>query len=259
MKSPMNKFAHKMSLSIVYLFLYTPIFTLVFYSFNNAKFSLIWHGFTFDWYNVLWHDLDLWTSLGHSLVLGFCAALIAVIIGSFAAINLYWYRFRSRRILYGLVFILIVMPDIVLGIALVLLFSFAKLQLGFFSLLLAHITFCIPFVVITVYSRLAGFNQHLFEAARDLGASEVTIMRRIMLPLAIPAIIVAFLLSFTLSIDDVVISYFVSGPGYEILPLKIFAMARLGMKPELNAMCSLIFIATVLIVLSTQLKLGKKI
>jgi spermidine/putrescine transport system permease protein len=218
----------------------------------------VWHGFTLDWYNILWQDSNLWVALFHSLLLGFFASLIAVIIGSFAAMNLYWYRFKGRQVLYGLVFILIVTPDLVLGISLLILFSLFGIQLGFWSLLLAHITFCIPFVVITVYSRLVDFDSHLFEAAHDLGASEITIFRRVMFPLALPAIIVGLLLSFTLSIDDVVVSYFVAGPGYEILPLKIFSMAKLGVKPELNALCSIVFVVTVCIVLLSHLVLRKK-
>jgi spermidine/putrescine transport system permease protein len=245
-------------LTAVYAFLYIPIFVVVFYSFNNTQFSLVWHGMTLNWYQDLWRDTNLWVALFHSLLLALCASTIAVVIGSFAAMNLYWYRFRGRHLLYGLVFILIVTPDIVLGISLLILFSLMHLDLGFWSLLLAHITFCIPFVVITVYSRLVDFDSHLFEAARDLGASEITIFRRIMLPLALPAIIVGLLLSFTLSLDDVVISYFVAGPGYEILPLKIFSMARLGVRPELNALCTVIFVITVLLVLLSHMTLRKK-
>jgi spermidine/putrescine transport system permease protein len=150
------------------------------------------------------------------------------------------------------------MPDIVLGISLLLLFSFFHINLGFTSLFLAHVTFCLPFVIITVYTRLTGIDKNIFEAAKDLGANEFIILLKITLPLLLPAIIASWLLSFTLSFDDVMISYFVAGPSFEILPLKIYSMARIGVKPELNALCSMIFLITLLVVVSAQFALRKK-
>ncbi len=245
-------------LTLIYLFFYIPIIILIIYSFNKAQYSLLWHGFSLRWYEELFADTDLWIAVWHSLVLGFFAATAAMCIGSLAAVSLYRYAFKGRQLLYGMVFILILTPDIVMGISLLILFSFVKISLGFWSLLLAHITFCIPFVVVTVYSRMASFDEYIFEAAKDLGANDVLIFRRIIIPLLWPAMLAGWLLSFTLSVDDVIISYFVTGPGFEILPLKIYSMVRLGVKPEINALCSVTFVLTLLLVIISQVALRKK-
>lgn len=244
-------------LTIIYLFFYIPIIVLIAYSFNQSQYSLIWHGFSLRWYQELFSDSDLWIAVGHSLVLGIFAATIAMAIGGLAAICLYRYQFVGRKLLYGLVFILILSPDIVMGISLLILFSLINIPLGFWSLLLAHITFCIPFVVVTVYSRIVSFDQYIFEAAKDLGATDIVILTRVILPLLWPALMAGWLLSFTLSLDDVIISYFVAGPDFEILPLKIYSMVRLGVKPEINALCSITFLLTLILIIFSQL-IGRK-
>lgn len=242
----------------IYLFFYIPIIILMIYSFNSAQYSLLWHGFSLRWYRELLTDADLWIAVSHSLALGITAATVAMCIGGLTAISLYRYDFFGQQLLNGLIFILILSPDIVMGISLLILFSFIKLTLGFWSLLLAHITFCIPFVVVTVYSRMASFDEYIFEAAKDLGARDWVILTRIILPLLWPALLAGWLLSFTLSIDDVIISYFVAGPDFEILPLKIYSMVRLGVKPEINALCTVTFTLTLLLVVLSQLMLRKK-
>lgn len=245
-------------LTLIYLFFYIPIIVLMVYSFNNAQYSLLWHGFSLRWYQELLTDTDLWIAVLHSLVLGIAAATGAMCIGGLTAISLYRYKFLGRNMLNGLIFILILSPDIVMGISLLILFSFIRLPLGFWSLLLAHITFCIPFVVVTVYSRIASFDEYIFEAAKDLGAKDLMIMTRVIIPLLWPALLAGWLLSFTLSIDDVIISYFVAGPEFEILPLKIYSMVRLGVKPEINALCTVTFALTLLLVLISQLVSRRK-
>lgn len=245
-------------LTAIYLFFYIPIFVLIIYSFNNAQYSLLWHGFSWRWYQELFADSDLWVAVGHSLILGVFAASAATCIGALAAVSLYRYRFWGRQGLYGLVFILILAPDIVMGISLLTLFSLVKISLGLWSLLLAHITFCIPFVVVTIYSRIVSFDQFIFEAAKDLGATDTVIFTRVILPLLWPALLSGWLLSLTLSLDDVMISYFVAGPDFEILPLKIYSMVRLGVKPEINALCTVTFAFTLLLVALSQLALRKK-
>lgn len=245
-------------LTAVYMFFYIPIIVLIVYSFNDAQYSLVWHGFSMRWYHDLFSDSDLWISVFHSFVLGISSATIAMGIGGLTAISLYRYKFFGRKFLYGLIFILILSPDIVMGISLLILFSLLKVTLGFWSLLLAHITFCIPFVVVTVYSRIVSFDQFIFEAAKDLGAKDSVILTRIVLPLLWPALFAGWLLSFTLSIDDVIISYFVAGPDFEILPLKIYSMVRLGVKPEINALCTVTFGLTLVLISFSQLALRKK-
>lgn len=245
-------------LTIIYLFFYIPIMVLIIYSFNNAQYSLLWHGFSLRWYHELLSDTNLWVAALNSLTLGMTAATVSMCIGGLCAISLYRYEFLGRQFLNGLIFILILSPDIVMGISLLLLFSFIQLPLGFWSLLIAHITFCIPYVVVTVYSRITSFDEYIFEAAKDLGAKDYTILTRIILPLLWPALLAGWLLSFTLSIDDVLISYFVAGPDFEILPLTIYSMVRLGIKPEINALCSITFMITLSLVFVSQLLLRKK-
>lgn len=245
-------------LSLIYLFFYLPIIVLIVYSFNNAQYSLLWHGFTLEWYRELFEDSDLWVATWHSFFLGITAASFATFIGMLAAVSLYRYRFIGRNFLNGLVFILILSPEIVTGASLLILFTLIELQLGFTSLLIAHTSFCIPFVIVTAYSRLITFDKNIFEAAKDLGANDWLIVRRIILPLLWPALFAGWLLSFTLSLDDVIISYFVSGPEFEILPLRIYSMVRSGIKPEINALCTVLFGITLILVVLSQLALRKK-
>lgn len=244
--------------AFTYAFLYIPIAIVIWFSFNNAPRSLIWQGFTWHWYNVLFHDGDMLTVAGHSLIIGTLAATLAMFLGAFAAVNFYRYQFFGKKVFSGLLFVLVIVPDIVLAIAFLLLFRVIHFPLGFWSLLVAHITFCLPFVFVTLNGRLAGTHPSLIEAARDLGASETRIFFQILMPLLLPGLIAAWLLSFTLSLDDVIISYFVTGPDFQILPLKIFSMVRLGVSPEINALCTLLLGLTVLIVLGSQFALRKK-
>jgi spermidine/putrescine transport system permease protein len=254
----MNRLAKFSYLAVIYGFFYFPIILLVIYSFNNSTYSLLWHGFTLDWYKQLGDDTDLAVVALHSLEVGVLAASLATFIGTIAATCLYRYRFFGKNLLHGLLFVLIVSPDIVMGISLLILFFLLKMRLGFWSLLLSHITFCIPFVAVTVYSRLTGLDKNVFEAARDLGASDFMSFRRIIIPMLWPAILAGWLLSFTLSLDDVIISFFVTGPDFQILPLYIYSLVRIGLKPELNALCSVMFTITLFIVVVFQLILPTK-
>jgi spermidine/putrescine transport system permease protein len=248
MKRPFRSFY----LALIYLFLYIPIGTLIVYSFNNAVFSMLWHGFTLNWYAQVLQDSNLWIAVWHSLYLAISATATALFIGTLAAISLYRYQFRGKNMLQGLLFIIIITPDIVMGIALLILFSLSGLALGFWSLYIAHVTFCIPFVVVIVYSRAKSIDPNIFAAASDLGASELQTFWHIIVPILLPALISGALLCFALSFDDIVISYFVSGPGFEILPIKIFSLARLGVNVELNALCSLLFGLTLILVCLSQ-------
>jgi spermidine/putrescine transport system permease protein len=244
--------------TLVYAFLYLPIAVIIAYSFNDSKFSLVWHGFTLAWYRQLWQDSHLQLVALHSLLVGVLAASFASLLGTLAAVALFRYRFLGKRLLHGLIFVLIVSPDIVMAISLLLLYTMLKLPLGFWSLLLSHISFCLPFVAVIVYGRISVLDKAIFEAAKDLGATDFTIFRHIIIPLLWPAILAGWLLSFTLSIDDVIISYFVTGPDFQILPLTIFSLIRVGIKPEINALCTVILGLTLLITIISQLALRKK-
>ncbi|MBA0166339.1 MULTISPECIES: spermidine/putrescine ABC transporter permease PotC [Pectobacterium] len=240
-------------MSIIYAYLYIPIIILIVNSFNQARFGINWQGFTLDWYRLLMNNDSLLQAAQHSLTMAMFSATFATLVGSLTAVALYRYRFRGKPFVGGMLFVVMMSPDIVMAISLLVLFMLLGISLGFWSLLFSHITFCLPFVVVTVYSRLKGFDVRMLEAARDLGASEVIILRKIILPLAMPAVAASWLLSFTLSMDDVVVSSFVTGPAYEILPLKIYSMVKVGVSPEVNALATILLILSLGLVLSSQL------
>jgi spermidine/putrescine transport system permease protein len=254
----LKRVAQFVYLLLVYGFLYAPILVLIVYSFNDSKYSLEWQGLTWTWYQNLFDDPDLLQVALNSALIATLSATVATVIGTMAAVALYRYEFFGKPLLNALIFVLMMTPDIVLGIALLILFASLSLPLGFWTLLLAHVTFCIPFVVVTVLSRISGFDRHLIEAARDLGATEFLTFRRIVLPLLAPAVAAGWLLSFTLSMDDVMVSFFVTGPTFEILPLKIYSMVRLGVTPEINALCTIMLGVTLTLILLAQLLLREK-
>lgn len=243
---------------VIYAWLYVPIIILIVNSFNASRFGIQWQAFSLQWYTLLLNNDSLLEAARHSLVMGVLSATFATLIGSLTAVALYRYRFRGKPFVNGMLFVVMMSPDIVMAISLLVLFMLLGISLGFWSLLFSHITFCLPFVVITVYSRLKGFDVRMLEAAKDLGASEATALRKIILPLAMPAVAAGWLLSFTLSMDDVVVSSFVTGPGFEILPLKIYSMVKVGISPEVNALTTLLMALSLLLVTISQLLLRDK-
>lgn len=253
----MNRMLRNLFMFVVYAYLYIPIIILVGNSFNADRYGLTWKGFSLDWYEKLMNNHTLIEAATHSIVIAFLAASLATLIGSLTAIALYRYKFRGKQAVSGMLFIVMMSPDIVMAVSLLALFTMVSISLGFWSLLLAHITFCLPYVVVSVFSRLKGFDIKMLEAARDLGASEVTILRKIIMPLALPAIISGWLLSFTISLDDVVVSSFVSGVSYEILPLKIFSLVKTGVTPEVNALATIMIVISLILVALGQI-IGKK-
>jgi len=239
--------------SLVYLFLYLPIFVLIVNSFNVSKFGMKWGGWTLKWYESLINNDSLMQAAWHSINIALYSATVATILGSLTAVALFRYRFKGKGMVNGLLFIVMMSPDIVMAISLLALFLVIGVQLGFVTLFIAHITFCLPFVVVTVYSRLNGFDVKMLEAAKDLGASEWIILKQIIFPLAKPAVAAGWLLSFTLSLDDVIISSFVTGPAYEILPLKIYSMVKVGISPEVNALATLMLVVSLVLVALSQI------
>lgn len=248
----MKQMLQKGYLTLVYLFLYVPILILIAYSFNAAKYASSWKGFTLDWYARLFDNQMLMEAALNSLYVAVTSSIAATALGTLGALAFYRYRFAGRKTLYALVYATMMSPDIVMGISLLTLFMILGLPTGFFTLFLAHVTFCLPFVIVTVYARISGFDPAVIDAARDLGAGEWRIFRHIILPMIGPAVAAGWLLSFTLSLDDVIVSFFVTGPGFEILPLKIYSMVRLGVKPEVNALCTLLFVFTLLSVMAAH-------
>ena len=254
----MNKLAKLYSI-LIYIFLYLPIVILIVYSFNSSKYGTSWQGLTLDWYKKLYSNNLLIDSTKNSFLIAGLSASISTLIGTISALGLYSYRFKGRKIFSSIVYVLAISPDIIMGISLLILFNLVNMNLGFYSLLLAHITLNLPFVIIIVLARLKTFNKNLINAAKDLGAGEWTIFSRIILPLTLPSIISAWLLAFTLSLDDVVISFFVTGPNFEVLPLTLFSMAHLGIKSEINALCTVIFVVTLVLIFISHFIFRRKI
>ena len=237
---------------MVYLFLYIPILILILFSFNESQFATKWTGFSFKWYEALFANKELLFVTLNSVFLACFAASVATFMGTVLATFFRFFKLRSKGFLKSLVYILLLSPDLVMGIAFLIMFVGVGLEPGFISLLIAHVSFCLPFVIVTILARLQDFNPQLLEAAYDLGATPATAIRSVLIPNILPAIISAWLLSFTLSMDDVIISFFVTGPSYEVLPLKIYSMVRLGIKPEVNALCTLIFLLSLSMVLGSR-------
>lgn len=254
----MKRTGKSLFMLVVYAYLYIPIIILVINSFNADRYGLSWKGFSWNWYERLFNNDTLIQAAINSVTIAFFSATFATIIGGLTAIALYRYRFRGKQFVGGMLFVVMMSPDIVMAVSLLALFMVVGVALGFWSLLFAHITFCLPYVVVTISSRLNGFDVKMLEAAKDLGASEFTILRKIILPLALPAIISGWLLSFTISLDDVVVSSFVTGVSYEVLPLKIFSLVKTGVTPEVNALATLMIIFSLSLVVLSQLIIRKK-
>ena len=254
----MMQFLKNAYIAVVYLFLYIPVLVLVVFSFNSSKYAVGWNGFSLKWYTDLFSSPQLLDAAVNSLMIASLSATAATVLGTLTAFAIFRYDYPGKRLMHSVLFIIIMSPDIVMGVSLLILFVLLSMEPGFVTLLCAHITFCLPFVAVTVGSRLEGFDRHIVEAAQDLGADEFAAFRFIVLPLIMPAVLAGWLLSFTLSMDDVIISFFVTGPGFEILPLKIYSMVKLGVKPAVNALCAVMITATVLIVLLSQLLLRER-
>lgn len=245
---------------LIYLFLYAPIIILIVYSFNDSKVNAVWMGFTTKWYYQLASDGDILTALKNSLLVAFLSTLISTIIGTLAAVGMYKYKFKGKTVLDGLLYVPIIIPEIVMGISLLVFFSQTKITLGITTLILAHVTFSISYVVVVVRAKLSGFDRNLEDAAMDLYANEFQTFSKITLPIILPGIAAGALMAITLSLDDVIISFFVSGPSYETLPLKIYSMVRVGVTPEINALSTVMIVITLSIAIISellQLKLNK--
>ena len=244
-----SKLLKALYIAVVYLFLYMPLAVAIVFSFNDASNSNAWSGFTTKWYASLLHDQSLIKSAVRSLFLAASSATVSTVVGTIMAIALHRYRFIGQKVVFGSLSVIMMSPEIIQGISLAMIFIVLGIPLGFTTLLLAHTVFCFPFVTMTVLARLKGVSRTLAEAAADLGANDVSIVRRILIPLIVPAVFAGWLMSFTLSIDDVIISFFVSGKSYEILPLKIYSMVRTGIQPDVNALCSALFFVTFAVVM----------
>ena len=229
------------SIVLGFAFLYLPIVLLIVFSFNESKLVTVWGGFSTKWYVVMFQNRGLMDAAWVTARVAFISATVATVLGTMAALALTRYtRFRGRLLFSGMVFAPLVMPEVITGLSLLLLFVSMGLDRGFLTVTLAHITFTMCFVAVVVQSRLITFDRSLEEAAMDLGATPVTTFFQVTLPVILPAIISGWMLAFTLSLDDLVIASFTSGPGATTLPMKIYSQVGLGVTPEINAVCTLL-------------------
>ena len=237
-----NNFLSKLFVILVMLFNYLPIIVVVVYSFNASKYGN-WEGFSLSWYEELFRDRQIMRSLKNSLVLAFSSCALSILIGTAGAVGMAKSHFKTKNLLENVSMIPMMLPEIILGMAYLAFFSLLKVDFGMMTLIIAHTTFCIPYIFINVQSRLVGLDPAYVEAARDLGASQTRAFYDVTLPLIAPAITSGALLAFAMSMDDVVISFFVTGTTSNTLPLQVYSMLKLGVTPEVNALCTLMLLA----------------
>lgn len=245
----MKKIISKVYVFLVFVFLYAPIFVLIAYSFNESKSRTVWTGFTFDWYKKLFSNDLILKSLLNTLVIALIASVFATIIGTAAAIGIYNMKKITKSVIMNITYLPIMNPEIVTGVSLMLLFVFMKFDFGYVTLILAHITFCVPYVILNVLPKLRQMNRSLCEAAMDLGCNQLQVYRHVVIPEILPGIITGFLMSLTYSIDDFVISYFTYGATSQTLSITIFSMTRRKVSPEVNALSAIIFVVVLAILL----------
>lgn len=234
-------------MGLLLLLVYLPIAVVVIYSFNESRISAVWEGFSLRWYRELFRDASMLEAMVNSLVLATASSLAAGAIGTLGAVGLQKVRLRGKGVVEYVATLPLMIPEIILGIALLLFFSLLGLPFGMTTLIIAHTTFCVPYVLLMVKARLVGMDPSLAEAARDLGAGPGRVLWDITLPLILPAVLSGMMLSFAMSLDDVIISVFVTGVNTNTLPLKIYTQLKTGVTPKVNALCTLMFAVTLLI------------
>lgn len=247
-----NRFP-RIYLMVVLAVMYLPILLVVLYSFNESKITSIWGGFSLTWYETLFRDKAIFEALRNSLVLAGLTCLASAVIGTLGAVGMQRLQSRTKGPLEYISTLPIMIPEIILGIGFMVFFSLLGLPFGMTTLVIGHTAFCIPYVFMQVKARLVGMDKSLAEAARDLGAGEARVFFDITLPLIFPAILSGMLLSFAMSMDDVIISMFVTGVDVNTLPIKIYSQIKFGVTPEINALCTLMLLATILIVVLSDL------
>ncbi len=244
-KSGLRKFY----IVLIFIFLYAPIGTLMVLSFNASKTRAKWGGFTFKWYQSLFENEIILQALWNTLLIAFLSALIATIIGTIACISMQSMKKRNRSILMGITNIPMLNAEIVTGISLMLLFIFFGIKFGFMTILLAHITFNIPYVILSVMPRMKKLNPSTYEAALDLGASHLQAFFKVVFPDILPGIISGFIMAFTMSLDDFIITHFTKGPGIDTLSTKIYTEVKKGIKPEMYALSTIIFVSVLILLI----------
>ena len=245
----MSRYLSRIYTFLVFLFLYAPIAVLIFFSFNNSRYRGQWDGFSLRWYKELLDDRIIVQAFYNTITIAILTTIIATVLGTIAAIGLSNIKGIKKKVIMNLNYIPVVSPDILIGISLMILFIFSNIKLGYVSLLLAHITFCTPYVILSVLPKISQLNKYLFEAALDLGATPGQAIRKVILPQIMPGIFTGGLLAFTLSLDDFVVSFFTTGSGINTLPIAIYSMAKRGINPKINEVSTILFIVVLVLLI----------
>ena len=254
-----NRFLKNLFVILVFIFLFLPIIVLIVYSFNSSEMNILFENFTLKWYKELLNNKDLIESFLNTLLVAVTSTVISTVIGTISAYGLFKYDFPFKKLINGLIYIPIVIPEIVLGISLLSIYTLMKFELSIITIILSHIAFSIPFVIVSVRTTLNKETITYEEAAKDLGASNYRVFKDIVLPTIMPGVVSGATLAFTLSLDDVVISYFTAGPGSNTLPLYIYSMIKTGITPDVNALTSIMLLFTFVILLSLTIIQSRKI
>ncbi len=253
----MTKKSYKIYTALILAFLYIPIFVLIAYSFNDGK-TTVWKGFTFKWYVELFRDSAIIESLMNSLIVALVSAIFATILGTLAAVGIFSVSKRTSRLLMQVSNLPIINPEIVTGVSLMLLFVFfGKIfgfEMGMGTVILAHISFSVPYVVLNVLPKLRQMNKNVYEAALDLGCSPVKSFAKVVVPEIMPGVISGFLMSFTFSLDDFIITYFTRGDKFQTLPIEIYTMLRRRISPKINALSALMFVIVLILLILVNIK-----
>ena len=237
---------------LVLLYFYLPIAVLVLFSFNESKLNIVGTGFTLDWYRKRLTDAVLVRALQNSLIVAVATTAVSLVLGTAGACLLHRYRYRASSVLETLAFLPMIVPEVILGVSLLILFVTIGMQLGYTTIVISHVTFCFPFVMASVQARLAGLDPALEEAALDLGATPPQAFTKVLIPYLMPAIVSGGLMSFTLSLDELIVTYFTASAGTRTLPLEIFGRVKKGLDPSLNAISTVFIVVTVLALLLTE-------
>jgi len=229
--------------TIVFLFL--PLLVLMVFSFNEGR-TMVWKGFSLKWYESLFTNQPrLWAAVSNTLIVAFTASTVATIIGTMGAIAINWFRFLAKGYVQALSFLPLILPEIIIGVSLLVFFRMIGLELSLLTIIIAHISFTMPFVLLMVMARLGEFDNSIIEAARDLGASESQTLWKVILPISVPGILAGFIMAFTLSLEDFVVTFFVTGSGSDTLPIYIYNQIKRKLPPEINAFSMVLIAVTV--------------
>lgn len=254
----MKKSLSKLYTGLIFLFLYAPILVVIFFSFNTTKSRTVFEGFTFKWYLELFSDEHIMKAFGNSLILAFSAAIIATIMGTMAAVCINRMKKRTKAVVMNITYLPVVNSEVVTGVSLMLLFVFItgliNAQMGALTVLIAHVTFCVPYVILNVLPKLRQVDPNLIDAAMDLGCNRRQAFFKAMLPQIMPGIISAWLMAFSLSFDDFAVSYFTSGSSFQTLPVAIYSMTRKRITPKINALFAVIFMLIFIILLVMNIR-----